>query len=376
MNLRAADDANYATFKDKNMMSRGASNVKRFLKSAAEKAPDPAATGYDRVRQKAKQRGGKVAHYIVETNMPFTGVPSSVAAKILQVSPLGLFSPSIFGSQAERARALATAGGGSAIMAAGFLLAKKGLVTQGLPSNPKERAQWDEEGRQPWSVKIGRDWVGIQALGPVASPLFMGAKLFDVRAIRPRRAPASRPLESRPAPGNSSRNRLTCSSSSTDRCRAGREESDALLASQIPLPAAGGQVNRAIDKMRDTKTIKDQIVTKIPGASRLAPEKLTPTGRPLERSIEERVAAILSPLPIRRATETPLTQEMRRLGVTFGMPARSITFRGKKIPLGRQEYPRALESAGPRAQIALENLMKRPQYADARTSRRRRRWSA
>jgi hypothetical protein len=367
MNLRAADDANYATFKDKNMMSRGASNVKRFLKSAAEKAPDPGATGYDRVRQKAKQRGGKVAHYIVETNMPFTGVPSSVAAKILQVSPLGLFSPSIFGSQAERARALATAGGGSAIMAAGFLLAKKGLVTQGLPSNPKERAQWDEEGRQPWSVKIGRDWVGIQALGPVASPLFMGAKLFDVRAQSPEAGAGEQAARVAAGAGQffTQQTYLQQVSRLIDAAQ-DEKKATSLLVSQIPFPAAGGQVNRAIDKMqRSTSSVKNQILTKIPGASQFAPEKLSPTGRPLERSPEERVSSILSPLPIRRATETPLLSEMRRLGVTFGMPTHAITFRGKKVTLTEAEYRELVQSAGPRAEIALENLMKRPQYAAA-----------
>jgi hypothetical protein len=367
MNLRAADDANYSTFKDRNVMSRTASSIKRGLKSAADKSPDPAATGYDRVRQKAKQRGAKIGHYVVETNMPFTGVPSSVATKILQVSPLGFFSPSLFGSQAERARALATAGGGTAIMAAGYLLAKKGLVTQGLPKDPKERAQWDEEGRQPWSVKIGNDWVGLQALGPVASPLFMGAKLRDVRAESPDAGAGEQAARVAAGAGQfftqqtylQQLNRLIDAAQD-------EKKAAALIASQIPLPAAGGQINRLIDgKQRDTRSIKDQIVTKIPGASRLAPEKLTPTGRPIERSVEERVASVLSPLPLRRSTETPLTQEMRRLGVTFGMPARSITFRGKKIPLGPQEYREMLEAAGPRAQLALENLMKRPQYQDA-----------
>jgi hypothetical protein len=314
MNLRAADDANYATFKDRNVMSRTATSIKRGLRSAADKSPDPAATGYDRVRQKAKQRGAKIGHYVVETNMPFTGVPSSVATKILQVSPLGFFSPSLFGSQAERARALATAGGGTAIMAAGFLLAKKGLITQAMPRDPKERAQWDEEGRQPWSVKIGKDWVGLQALGPVASPLFMGAKLQDVRRDSPEAGAGEQAARVAAGAGQffTQQTYLQQLSRLIDAAQ-DEKKAAALVASQIPLPAAGGQINRLIDgKTRDTKTIKDQIVTKIPGASRLAPEKLTPTGHSIDRSIEERIAAVVSPLPLRRSTETPLTQEMRR----------------------------------------------------------------
>jgi hypothetical protein len=367
MNLRAADDANYSTFKDRNMMSKGATTVKRFLKGEADRAPDPGATGYTRARQKARQRGGKIAHYAVETNMPFTGVPSSVAAKILQVSPLGFFSPSIFGSQAERARSLATAGVGSAVMAAGFLLAKKGLITQGLPRNPKERAQWDEEGRQPWSVRIGNDWVGLQALGPVASPLFMGAKLHDVRTESPDAGVGEQAARVAAGAGQffTQQTYLQQLGRLIDAAQ-DEKKATSLVASQIPFPALGGQVNRAIDAtQRDTRSLGNQILTKIPGLSRFAPEKLSPTGRVVTRSPEERVASVLSPLPIRRATETPLLTEMRRLNVTFGMPPRTITFRGKKGALGAQEYRELLENAGPRARVALEHLIARPQYATA-----------
>lgn len=366
MNIRAVDDANYATFKDRNVLSRSAVSLKRSLAQTADKPVDAGATGYVRQKQLAKKRGAKVGQYITETTIPFTGVPSSVAAKIGAVSPLGFLSPALLGSQAERARVLATAGVGTAIMAVGFELSKRGEITGALPTSANERAQWDEEGRQPYSVRIGQDWVGLQSLGPVASSLFMGAKLAQIQDEEP----DAGPLEQGVRTGFSGMKYLTQQAylQSIGRLvEAAQDErkATAILASQVPLPSFGGQLNRALDsKRRDTKALKDKILARVPGGTFFTPEKIGAQGQPLTKSTEERIASVASPLPIRRATETPVLAEMRRVGVRFGMPSRVLTINGEREALSPDEYREFVREAGSSTAGALETLINSPSYAE------------
>lgn len=366
MNLRAVDDANYVTFKDRNVLSRTATSIKRSLAGEAKKEIDKGVTGYARQKALARKRGAAVGQYVVETTIPFTGVPSSVAAKIGAVSPLGFLSPALLGSQAERARVLAQAGVGSAIMAVGFELAKRGDVTGAAPVQANERAQWDEEGRQPYSIKIGNDWVGLQSLGPVASSLFMGAKLAEIRDEDPDAGVAEQGIRA----GFAGAKYLTQQAyiqSIGNLVEAAQDERKAtsIIASQIPLPALGGQINRALDsKRRDTKALKDKILARIPGGTFLSPEKVGVQGEPLTKSPEERVAAVASPFPVRRSTETPLLAEMRRLDVQFGVPSRTLTINKKSESISTDDYREFLREAGSTARGALEALTNSSRYAE------------
>lgn len=59
--------------------------------------------------------------------------------------------------------------GGAIGMSAG------GLVTGASPQDPQERQTFEAEGKLPWSVKVGSQWVQWNRLDPVAIPFALGA---------------------------------------------------------------------------------------------------------------------------------------------------------------------------------------------------------
>ena len=166
MKAIALKDANYATFHDRNTLTNIAANIKR----AAQKAPG------------VWGEGGKL---ITEVFMPFTGVPSSIAAKTVAYSPLGLGKGIIDAGkvvagqvpelQRQAAQEIGRGVMGTGLYGLGAYLVSKGLMT-GQPKDEAERQQWELEGKQANSVFINGKWRSINSVGPQALVLLAGAK--------------------------------------------------------------------------------------------------------------------------------------------------------------------------------------------------------
>jgi hypothetical protein len=152
----ALKDADVTTFKNRNTLGQIASGIK----------------------QKAGPLGEVVA--------PFTGVPSSIAGQLVAYSPIGLLKGSantikvLAGKTPELQRQAAQEVGrgvvGSAIMSIAALLAAKGLIT-GQPKDQAETRQWELEGKQANSIKIGGKWRAIGSIGPEALIALAGSKI-------------------------------------------------------------------------------------------------------------------------------------------------------------------------------------------------------
>lgn len=368
MLARATDDANQATFKDRNLMSRTATHLKRGINREAETAPTAPKKTTEYALQRSRQIGAKGGQVAVELNVPFTGVPSSVAYKVLATSPLGFFSPNLlFGSAPQRIRALAQAGVGSALWALGYQLAQDGLVSGLPPETPSDWAQWDAEGRQALSVKIGNTWVGVNSLGPAAIPLIMGAQLRQYRADNPDAALGEQAGAMAATMGRvfSEQAYMTGIRRALEAMDDPESKGTALAVSQIPIPAASGQVARALDPyVRENHTIRQRLTNRIPILSQTNPAKLDPTGQPVRRTPMERVGAAVSPFPLRESKDTPLLAEMRRLGVTFGMPSRTEQIDGRRYPITPDAYRQMVQQMGPEVVAAIEDLLEDPEYLE------------
>jgi len=166
MLTQATKDAQYATFKDKNVLSGVAGNIKRKL---------------------AEQGGlkGEAGKIIGELTMPFTGVPSSVIAKTVAYSPLGLIKGAVTTGrvisgqvpelQRQASEEIARGVLGTGLFGLGSYLMSKGLMT-GQPKDSKEADQWAIEGKQANSILIGGKWRGINSVGPQSLVLLAGSK--------------------------------------------------------------------------------------------------------------------------------------------------------------------------------------------------------
>jgi len=115
-----------------------------------------------------------------EVVVPFGRTPAAVATQMFNYSPVGIASTIIKaigkGKFDQKAFAQGIGRGltGTAVMAIGAELLKKGLITLGFPTSEKEREQWKLEGKKPNSIKIGDKWRSIAVLGPAGFVLLSG----------------------------------------------------------------------------------------------------------------------------------------------------------------------------------------------------------
>lgn len=171
MKQTAFNDANYATFKDKNMLSGAIGQFKSWV----NRQTGPAA------------EAGKV---VSEMLMPFTGVPTSIVGKTIAYSPIGLVKGSVDfgrvvsgsevpGLQRLAAQEIGRGVIGSGIFGLGAYLMSQGLMT-GQAKDQKERDQWALEGKQENSVLVNGKWRNIGSVGPQTLVLLAGAKANEV----------------------------------------------------------------------------------------------------------------------------------------------------------------------------------------------------
>lgn len=172
MKKTAFNDANYSTFKDKNLLS---GSIGQF-KSWVNRQTGPAA------------EAGKV---VSEMLMPFTGVPTSIVGKTIAYSPIGLVKGSIDfgrvvsgsevpGLQRQAAQEIGRGVIGSGIFGLGSYLMSQGLMT-GQAKDEKERKQWELEGKQENSVLVNGKWRSINSVGPQTLVLLAGAKFNEMQ---------------------------------------------------------------------------------------------------------------------------------------------------------------------------------------------------
>ncbi len=334
MVTRATDDAMYATFKDKPQIAQMIENGRRAVQSTADKS-----TG-------AKKVGAIATSVGMDLTIPFTGVPSSVAAKATSMTPFGLLSPKMLGTQAQRSQALANASLGTLGIYAGYKLAKDGLVTGAAPQGSNERADNDLT-RANYSVKLGDTWVDIRQLGPVAIPLFVGASLAGLTDKNPQANAGDMAATGAATVGKSvvENTFLQGVKRGVDAIQDPEGKGAAFAAGMVPVPSVLGQIGRAVDDTpREAKTIPERLMQRTP-LSVLLPAKKTPTGAAPEKTLGERLSPF-SPMPVKPDRDTPAFAELRRLGLALGMPERTTSIKNKKITIPDAQYQQMLERQG------------------------------
>ncbi|HEY9225835.1 MAG TPA: hypothetical protein VIP11_04260, partial [Gemmatimonadaceae bacterium] len=187
MVMRAVEEAQYATFKNKTVLGQAASRLKESFRTAGTSQ-----AAIDRnPRVAAMQRvTGKALYGASELALPFTSVPTAVAGVALDYSPAGFIKTLAMQLPKEaRGRAIvgaARAGlGTAATFGLGYALAKEGKITGSLPSSPNERAQWDAEGKIPNALNVNGRWYSLMPLSPVALPALLGANLYQSSVAHP-----------------------------------------------------------------------------------------------------------------------------------------------------------------------------------------------
>ena len=365
MAMRATDHANYATFKNKTVLGNIAQDAKTGLARRAD-APIPEdVRGYARTKRQAAKFAHGTGSVVTEATLPFTGVPSSVAGQAfsLTTGPLSLVRliSEANRSPARAATVIAEAGVGTSLIAAGYQLAQAGKLTGGMPTSSSELAQFEVEGKQPYSVLIGDKWFDLRFAMPVAAPLMAGASLFWAKGKTPgERASAGAGEVSKMLTNQTYLQNLD---NLIEAARAPAKRGERLVAGMVPIPAFVGQVARATDRAeRQPGNLAEMLAVRVPGLSHLVPAKQDALGRPLERTGAERLSEVLSPSRIKQTTETPVTRAFRSSGVSLTKPSESVTIGGRKIVRTPAEQAVYAQVVGTAMAGYLDKLIASPQY--------------
>lgn len=316
---------------------------------------------------------GEVARAGTEVVMPFVRTPTNIANTLVQYSPAGLVTALVkqIGdpSQKRLAEDLGRTLTGSTLVALGFMLAREGKATGASPQSAAERSQWDLEGKQANSVRIGDRWVAVSRLAPIGALVSVGAQMYHgaaeaesmsgkvaTAAYTPLRVTLDQPfvtgiqttLEALQEPG-----------------RAGERFVERQAGSLVPAGVAA--IARGTDpNLRDPQGILEAMAARIPGLSRTVEPRLDPFGQPMP-SRGGVVKQLTDVTYSREASDDPLIQELARLGVTVGFPSRQRTVQEgavtRRESRSADEYRAFLEEVGPETRSALEAVLGHPQFA-------------
>lgn len=368
MVARAHGDANYTTFKNKNFLSRLASGMKQGARNAADAEIPANATGVDRATRETKKAGAKVGSYVLETNLPFTGVPSSIAGQSFSLAsgPLSLVRLLTNRDPALTSRIVSDATLGTALIAMGYQLAREGNITGAAPqAGTPERALWDAEGKQAYSVKVGGTWFDSRFAVPVTAPLYAGAALAKAKEEEP----DAGPLERVGTAGSATAQMLTQQTylqnvrALIDAMASPEDKASRLLASQVPIPALVGQVARATDPVeRAPDGIAERIKSRIPFLSQTLPPRVDMFGREERRTPLERLTEIASPGRAKVGNETDLTKELRAVGARIPELSKSTTVQGVRTTRAGAEQAALKQEIGPEIEAALRKIIANPDY--------------
>lgn len=121
--------------------------------------------------------------------IPIVKIPYNITRFSVRRSPLGLLSPkyikALRAGGPERAQTVARLGLGIGLYGLAASLVAHGDVNGAIPQDPRERALWDAEGRQPFSMRVNGDtmnkahWLKFNRVGPVGMLLSMAAGVHD-----------------------------------------------------------------------------------------------------------------------------------------------------------------------------------------------------
>lgn len=272
---QALEDAREATFHEDNFLSTAFRN---FSNDTRRHGP-----------------AGQIAYAVTEGILPFKKTPINIAKNALEYNPVGGAVEAIYrgatGQGATRVMdAAAKSVTGTAILGAGYLLAKNGMLTGGASGDDRADNYNEMLGDQNYAVKIpGKGTYTLDWASPSSVPLLIGAQIakdqedggeFNLTQTLDRMRQITQPvLETTMLQGLNDTLNSVSYADSNDKLATLATSALGSFANQF-VPTALGQVARTVDDTRrssygggDTKTERDigynirKMENKIPGLS-------------------------------------------------------------------------------------------------------------
>jgi hypothetical protein len=344
---------------------------KESLYRTFRQEPGPATQAFMRLRNQVPGM-----RYIV----PFVNTPTNIAKFGIERSPLTFLRPGFYqavkqgGGQATDEMTKAVLGSG--LLGIGAYLAANGILTGGGPQDPAERQARYTSGWQPYSVKVGDQYVSYGRIEPLSIVFGLGAdfaEIADQMALE--KEDASAALALFPALQRNLTNKTFLKGITdfvemyNDSGRFFQSWLQSTVGSAVPTGVATAA--RAMDPtMRRPEGMLEGLRSRIPGQSDQIPPLRDIWGQPSVR-VGSFGELLLS--PIRRSIDPndfpthellrlqPLAEE-QGIAMLPGSPAKQLTIKGKKLEMTREEYDAYVEASGKLARGMWESVVSAPSY--------------
>lgn len=386
-NRNALTDQALAAAKNKGL--KGAERTKfidDFVKNApadAQKAAESAAE-YSVFANKTKlgdaaaalRKIGPIGEFII----PFARIPAAVATRVLDYTPIGTareIAKQIVAVKAGKGydqRAVSEAIGngsiGPILMGAGYALSKAGDITLGYPKDPKEQELWKQEGKQPYSIRVGDQWVSMNYVQPYGTLMAVGGQFQD--ALQKGESAVSAANSAAGTVGQSIVNQSFLKGLSgtlnaiNDPARYAQQAYEQTAGSIIP-NLIRSVARAGDDYQRQTNSAGDAIIGGIPGMRQNLPTQTDTFGNDLQ-SPGNFVSRLFNPFRPNdaRATAGNVTEELRRLQNSGnGLLPNNIvgTSLGKDVKLDKNQIDAITRYTGPKVQTAIDAAVHDPRYS-------------
>lgn len=285
--------------------------------------------------------------------LPFIRTPANIFKFAGERTPLALASRAVRDELAaggeRQALALAKIGLGSMTMAYMASLAANGHITGGGPKDKVLRKQLELEGWQPYSFKVGNEYVSFARIEPLGSLIGMAADAADLMGQLGQKDSAELASALTVAISRNVANKTfvkglagTLNAVTSQDVHVVKSFLEKELPTLMPYSSAIGQTAKVVDPvMRDVQSILDAFKAKVPGFSdELPPQRNLYGDKVLLQG--GMGPDLFSPLYVREIKDDPVAHELNRLAYPFAMPSRHID----GIQLTPKLYDRYAELSG------------------------------
>jgi hypothetical protein len=252
--------------------------------------------------------------------IPFVKTPLNVAIETVRTSPLGFLRPAMAKArgkaytEAEKSLAYAQATVGTALSVVGLGLVSQGKITGGLPSNRAERDEFYASGKQPYSIKVGNQWVSYRRVEPMASVLANTVNAYNTSKEADDWSEAVGKTVSGYVNNFFDQTFLKGISdiynAASDPDRYGKSFVQSFATSFVP--SISRSVTGASDRTyREGETISDAFKKIIPGASKTLPAKVDIFGNEVKKE-GGFIEGFVSPFQRAKETNDPVVKELEK----------------------------------------------------------------
>lgn len=361
---------------------KGDAAAKRIAELVANPTDDMIARSMDYGRYLTFQRplgdiAGGVARMrndslLMTMLVPFVRTPTNILKFAAERSPaaplLKEWRADFKAGGARRDLAIARVLVGTGFAAAIYEAALDGRVSGSTPSDEAKARFMKADGWQPYSFKIGDKWYSYNRLDPFATTIGVAADLATKKDGMTKKQLDDYAMLLTASILKNMGDKTWLSSASdfvqalSDPERYGPSYLRKMAAGLVT-PAISSQVARAVDPVaRDTQTVGDAIINRIPGLSTSLPAKRDIWGKAIVN--EGGVGPdFMSPIWTSTAKNDPVNAEMLRIGARFQPPVRTIGKGENALRLDGKQYEGLSATAGQATRARIEALMASPDWA-------------